>query len=130
MLDFYANKQASAKAFTAPIASGGAPTAKRFNVAATDNSTLAKAGATQLLGVTGFATASVFLKLYNKATAPLVSDVPVRVIYAPLGSSFHFSFKDGIAFPLGLGYRVTTAAADNDATLPAVNVAGFTLDYA
>lgn len=130
MLDFYANKQASAKALAAPVAAGGAPGLKRFNTVATDNSTLVKTGPTQLLGVTGFATAAVFLKLYNKATAPAVTDVPTRVIYAPVGASFHLAFKDGAAFPLGLGYRVTTAAADNDATLPAVNVAGFTLDYA
>jgi len=58
-----------------------------------------------------------YVKLYNKATAPVVgTDVPTCAFALPPNSSINLTFDAGIAFPLGLGIGLVTGAADNSAT--------------
>lgn len=63
-----------------------------------------------------------FVKLYNKATAPISTDVPAMVIPVPAAVSgvpgvatLPIGFA-GFRFALGLGIRITGAVADNDTT--------------
>lgn len=69
-------------------------------------------------------TASVnYLKLYNKATAPVVgTDVPVMTLAIPANSTngiLDIDFNDPVLFTLGLGIAATTTSADNSSTAPA-----------
>ena len=65
-----------------------------------------------------------YLKLYDKATAPASTDVPVHVI--PLGVSATGPGcpvlpPEGLAFVNGIGFRLTTGIADNDNTAVTAN---------
>lgn len=66
----------------------------------------------------------VFLKLYNKASAPTVgTDVPITVIPIPAGSGIVSEFGQyGKRFTTGFAYAVTVAQGDADATAPAASV--------
>lgn len=69
--------------------------------------------------------AKIYLKLYHwTGSAPTASDVPVKTIEIPASGRFVRDFPSGFEFPKGLAYRVTGAAADNDAT--ALLVSDFT----
>jgi len=90
--------------------------------AASTNSTLVKAGTSKLVGgiLTNTSTSAKFFKIYAKATAPTVgTDVPVFTIPIPangnisLGTVFD---QYGLSVLLGLGYGITGAYADTDAT--------------
>lgn len=65
----------------------------------------------------------VYVKLYNKATAPTAADVPIATILAPAGSfqSHHFG-TSGKRFTAGIGLGITGGAAANDATVAAAGV--------
>lgn len=109
-------------------------TARLLSAAASDNATAATGDRPAILvAIHGHnaKAAAVYLKLYNKASAPASTDTPRKTIYLPASASFNFSFPAGIEFPLGLGYRLTLAAADNDATaLLAGDILALNLDYA
>jgi hypothetical protein len=66
-----------------------------------------------------------YLKLYNKATAPICgTDIPKWNVPIPVGANstiggFVLPLADGLQFPLGFGFCLTGALADNDTT-PAV----------
>ncbi len=73
----------------------------------------------------------VYLKLYNKASAPTVgTDVPV--ITVPIAASGVFDkMLDRYYFSTGIAYGFTTDAADNGTTaLTAGDILDFTLTYA
>lgn len=59
-----------------------------------------------------------YLKLYNKATTPVVgTDVPLMTIPIPAntqGAGFSIAFSMGPNFPLGIGIAITSGSADND----------------
>jgi hypothetical protein len=56
-----------------------------------------------------------YLKLYNKATAPvLATDVPVLVIPIPANGTVAQDFNVGLRFATGIAIAMTTGAADND----------------
>jgi hypothetical protein len=65
--------------------------------------------------------AVVYLKLYNKATAPTASDTPVRTYAIPATNGANLSIPDGIGFDTGISIRATTGVADNDTGAPATN---------
>lgn len=93
--------------------------ARLLSSAATTNATLVSAGRKRVYSIVGHNTDSTphYLKLYNKATAPTVgTDVPVATFYLPATTTFNFRVDNGLLFPLGLGYALTAAAADNDTT--------------
>jgi len=59
-----------------------------------------------------------FLKIYNKASEPILStDVPKLIIPIPAntqGAGVAISFKDSIAFNLGISIAITSGFANND----------------
>lgn len=103
------------------------------SAAASVNATSAKASAGDLHIISGHnAKASVvYLKFYNKATAPTVgTDTPVLVLACPSSQPFLFDLK-GHYFSTGIAYGMTTDAADSGTTaLLAGDVLGLTVTYA
>ena len=87
---------------------------------ATDNATLVKgtAGVLNSIYADNTANAKRYLKLYNKATAPSAADTPWMVIVLPAGAYVVLEPAGGFNFPLGIGYRIVTGAANNDNTAP------------
>jgi hypothetical protein len=93
--------------------------ARLLAAAASTNSTSVKGSAGDLFRIEGYnAKASpVYLKLYNKATAPTCgTDTPVMTRYVPASSYFTIDFSDPLYFATGIGYCLTGAAADADTT--------------
>src|SRR6185437_1283442 len=85
---------------TGAAAEGGAET-KYLVSAATTNSTLVKNSKGQVYGwsIYNKSAATVFVKLYNKATAPTIgTDTPVFTIPVPAGSSAVLASDVGIVF--------------------------------
>lgn len=92
--------------------------------AATTNPTLVSTGAKRLVGfvLSNNSAATKWVRLFNKATAPVPgTDTPLFTVPIAAGTTRDFSIPVGVAFSLGLGYAVTGAAPDNDATAVAVN---------
>lgn len=72
--------------------------------------------------VANLATATRYIKFYNKATAPTVgTDTPVLTIPVPAGSAANVPIPAGISFSLGIGLGATTAIADNSTAAPGTN---------
>ena len=98
---------------------GPASTVSRIPSSAnTTNATAAKASAGKLFSVNGYnSTATVtYLKFYDKATAPTVgTDTPVLTLALPASAVFNYDLG-GIAFATGIGYGLTTDAANNGTT--------------
>jgi hypothetical protein len=101
--------------------------------AASTNATLAKSSEGLLFYISGFnaAVATRFLKLYNKATAPTVgTDTPLLTIAIPASSAFVLDFSRGVDFDTGIGYALTTGAADNDTgAVAAADILGLNILY-
>lgn len=100
--------------------SGGTTTTRILSAGATDNATIVKASAGKLYRITGQnkRASSIFIKLYNKATAPTSGDTPVITEEVLASSRFVLDWSNlGRYFSTGIGMRVTAAAADADATL-------------
>jgi hypothetical protein len=108
-------------------------TSRIASAAASVNATVAKASAGDVFRAIGTnAKASiVYLKIYNKATAPTVgTDVPVITVPIPASSSFNIDLG-GYYLGTGISYGFTTDAADAGTTaLLAADILGFTLLYA
>ncbi len=104
-----------------PATAGGLLNHRNLNTGITGD--LIKGSAGQVFGwyVYNNATAVRFLKIYNKATAPLSTDTPVMTIPIPREAGANVEFTNGIAFALGIGVRATVLVADADATAPAAN---------
>lgn len=116
----------------------GTTTHRLLSAAASVNATSVKGSAGNLHKIYGVSAnaAARYLKLYNKATAPTVgTDTPIFTLYIPPntvnGGQFSFDFGP-IAhyFSLGIGYGMTTAAADADTgALTAGDVIAFNISY-
>lgn len=89
------------------------------SAAANTNPVNVKGSGGRVYGIEAFNTsASVkFLKLYNKATAPVPgTDTPVMTLALAVGQNT-FRYGDiGITFLTGIGFGLTGLVADNDAT--------------
>jgi hypothetical protein len=99
-------------------------TASRVVAAASTNATNLKASAGNIaaLDVFNVATYPVFLKLYNKASAPTVgTDTPTWTIPVPAGGGFSRDFLYGEYFSTGISYAITKLQADSDTTAVAAN---------
>lgn len=110
-----------------PISGGfisGTPA--RIAAAASTNATSVKATPGKVYNITLYNNAAyaVFLKLYNKASAPTVgTDVPVLTVGVPAtatGGSRDINL-DGMDFSLGIAYAITKLVADNDTTVVVAN---------
>jgi hypothetical protein len=108
-----------------------ASTARLVSAANSDNATVVKntAGKVYLIQGLNAAAATRWLKLYNKATTPASTDVPVKTF--ALQASVPFTFNlGGYAFSNGIGYRIVTGSADNDNTaVTAGDILGLNIDY-
>lgn len=108
-------------------------TGRLLSVAASTNSTNVKASAGRVYAIQGYNAANAvrYFKLYNKATAPTVgTDTPVKTLALPPGVGFAFDWSRGYAFATGIGFGLTTGAADNDTgALTAADVLGINVDY-
>ena len=104
--------------------------------AASVNATNVKSSAGDVFAIRGFNNnaAAIYLKLYNKATAPTVgTDTPVATIRLAPSANFDIQIGGafGAYFSAGIGYGFTTAAADNStAAIAAGDVACMVVDYA
>lgn len=74
-----------------------------------------------------------FLKIYNKATSPIVgTDVPLMTIPIPgnaAGAGFAHTFGIGVNFSVGIFLALTTGVADTDATGVGLNDVVVNIDY-
>lgn len=101
-----------------PATTGGL-TLSHVVAAASTNATSLKASAGQVYEVclNSNAAYNMFLKLYNKATAPTVgTDTPVKVIQAQAGLPACMRSEEGFTFGTGIAWALTKGITDADAT--------------
>lgn len=100
--------------------------------AATNNATLISANPGAVYSVNGYNASAgvIYLKFYDKATAPTVgTDVPVLTYALPATAAFSFPVPFG--FVTGIGYGLVTGAADADNTaVGAGDVLGLSIVWA
>lgn len=77
---------------------------------------VAKASQGQVFGwyLSNSDTIGSFVKLYDKATQPINTDVPILTINVPASGAANISGPDGIDFLTGISMRATVGVADND----------------
>lgn len=112
----------SQKTKIVPISTGGLSVYRNINLVA--NGVNIKSSAGQIYGWYLFNNApSVrYIKLYNKAKAPLVgADIPVMTIPLPRGAAANVIVPSGIAFSNGIGIGATTGVSDGNVGAPAAN---------
>jgi hypothetical protein len=73
--------------------------------------------------------ATIYLKIYNKATAATSADTPIKTI--PIAAGRERDINSGIGWNIALGYsvRCVTGVADADTTSPAANGCVFSTTY-
>lgn len=111
--------------------SGGATVAKVATTAST-NATLVKAGSTviQSIVLSNTTAALKYLKIYSKATAPVVgTDVPIFTLAIPANGNLVWDSVQGVQVNTGLGYGITGAVAETDTTATAANDVVGTICY-
>lgn len=108
-------------------------THRLLSAAASVNATLVRKGGISLHKITlrNNRATSVYVKLYDKATAPSQTDTPRKTIEIPGSCVFVDDYVAPMQFSKGLGYRLSTAAADADTgALTAADVTCLNIDYA
>lgn len=90
---------------------------------ASTNFTNVKGSACQLYGcdLSNTSASAIYVKFYDKATAPATTDTPKRTIQVPANGTVLRVFPKGLHFANGLGWAATGAVADNDNTAIAAN---------
>lgn len=103
------------------------------NSAATTNAAVVKStgGNLYAVAVTNQGASPVYVKLYNKATAPTVgTDVPVQTLVVPASSSQQFQFgRIGLRFASGIGVAITGAMPVADTTAVAAGQVQLSTSY-
>ena len=92
----------------------------KLSAAASTNATLVKATAGTLFELSGHNTAAyaVFVKFYDKATAPTVgTDVPILTVGFPAGVTTLWSPNFPLQFRTGIAMAITKLATDADTTV-------------
>jgi len=101
--------------------------------AATTNDTLVAAGsrAISFLSVFHNGTGNVnrFFKLYNKATTPTSSDIPILTLVIHPSDTVVITPSIQLYLNLGIGYRMTANYADNDNTAISANELAVNIAY-
>jgi len=114
-----------------PATTGGL-TFSHLITAATNNATSLKATAGQVYGACVYnnTTYPVFLKFYNKASAPTPgTDTIVFNVPAQAGTERCFQTEEGAAFATGIAYAVTKGITDADNTSVALSDASIDIVY-
>lgn len=118
---------------TVVVAPNTAVTVHALNSAASTNLTSVKAtaGSMYTLHASNIGGAAAFLKLYNKASAPVVAtDVPLMIIPIAAGGFVHLHLPTlGKRFSTGIAYAITGLIADTDATAVAAGQVKVAMDY-
>jgi hypothetical protein len=115
-----------------PRATANGATSARVNAAASTNATSLKASAGNIVSIDVFNPAAydVFLKLYNKASAPTVgTDTPTWTIPIKAGTGFSREFVQGKSFATGIAYAITKLQADSDTTVVVAGDLTGSVDY-
>lgn len=102
-----------------PATSGGASIYRNMDVNATGQVIKGTPGQIYNISARNRANEEIFLKFYNKATAPTAADVPVLVYPIDNNSGskeLETAVSVGFAFSLGIGIRATNGIADADNT--------------
>lgn len=63
-------------------------------------------------------TGTIYLRLYDKSTAPVAGDVPLKEIKCGPGETIFEDYGSGIWCPTGVGYALTGGTGDSDNTAP------------
>lgn len=124
-------------AFTRALPEGGATPFRTLSLGATGQLVKNSFGSlfTLILGnadVVGsppIGAVQLFVKLYDKATAPTDSDTPVMTIPVPAGQTVALSFAPALAFLTGIGMRCTPNVNDADSEDPPANAMVVNLTY-
>jgi len=119
----------------APATIGGLSIYKNLDVNATGQNIKASSGQIYTITANNRSNAERFLKVYNKATAPIVgTDIPVMTL--PLDgktgggqTNVEIEISPGFAFSLGIGIAATTGIADANTGNPSVNDVVATIGY-
>lgn len=93
---------------------------KRVKAAASVNNTLVNGVPTALDGYSFYNAAAyaVFVKFYDKATAPVAgTDTPAFTVGIAAGGRAEVQFPKGLQFGTGLGFAITKLVADSDTTV-------------
>ena len=127
-----ASDQSAVPIKDAPQTSGGYPFGGRVLSAATTNATNIKGSAGQVYVIAlGNNSTIAYLKLYNKATAPVVgTDTPLATYRIPANGTLNIAFRAGKIFTTGISYAITGAAADSDTTAVAANQISGSIEFA
>jgi hypothetical protein len=101
------------------------------NINTSSTGSLVKKGGTELhqLVISNVGEVTVYVKMYDKATAPSASDTPVHTFAIPAGWIQPLEFADPDWYSTGCGIRATTGIADNDTASPATNTCVVNIHY-
>lgn len=115
-----------------PRATANGTTSSRVLAAATTNATSLKASAGNIARIDLFNVAAydVFVKFYNKASAPTVgTDTPVWTAPLKAGTGYSSDFLFGKSFATGIAYAITKLVADADTTAVAAGDVTGAIDW-
>jgi hypothetical protein len=127
-----ASDQSAIAVTTGLSASATGATSSRVVSAASVNNTNLKGSAGRIYNIDVFNVAAydVFMKFYNKATAPVAgTDTPVWTVPLKSGTGFARSFPAGKSFATGIGYAITKLQADSDTTVIAASDVTGAIDW-
>ncbi len=108
------------------------PNTFTLNSAASTNATLVRTGAGNVFSISASNAnaAPRYLKIYDKATAPVVgTDRPVLTVPVPANGLAHLPFPQGLRFTNGIALALTTGVADTDVAAVAVNELKVAIGY-
>lgn len=114
-----------------PQTTGGLTLAHTVSAGSTNATSLkGSAGQVYEVCVNSNAAYPVFLKLFNKATAPTVgTDTPVKDIEAQAGVPACMRTEEGFTFATGIAWALTKGIADSDATAVLASDATVEISY-
>ena len=105
------------KAMAVPNQYGfGGLSAHKIISAASTNLTFIKKGGGTVYSITLFnkTNADKYVRLFDKASAPVNADISIATYAIPADDSLNISLPVGIEFKLGIGMNLTTGSADGD----------------
>lgn len=120
---------AGQKVFTSASQRYGALPGRTITVSSTGVAIATGERRVSMISLSNSDAAAVWVKLYDKATAPTSADTPIQNYLVPAGGAYAIPFPDGLQFSLGIGIRAVTGFADNDTTSPTASKVAVSLAY-
>ena len=115
-----------------PSTSYGATTFHHLISAASVNATAVKtsAGSVNSVTVSNVSSSVRYFKMYNKASAPISADTPVRVVAVQPNTTISVDTGSyGLRHSTGISYQITGGIANNDATAIGANEVIVAISY-